>query len=82
MAKKFQKSKRQEREPKEFDEEVLQIDRVTRVVKGGRRLRFRCLVAIGGSSMRRNRHFTCGSRTHYVKPDIIPGRHECARPSR
>ena len=47
MAKKFQKSKRQEREPKEFDEEVLQIDRVTRVVKGGRRLRFRCLVAIG-----------------------------------
>jgi len=48
MAKKnFKKSKRQEREPKEFDEEVLQIDRVTRVVKGGRRLRFRCLVAIG-----------------------------------
>ena len=36
-----------EKEVKEFDEEVLQIDRVTRVVKGGRRLRFRCLVAIG-----------------------------------
>jgi len=36
-----------EKEAKEFDEEVLQIDRVTRVVKGGRRLRFRCLVAIG-----------------------------------
>ena len=36
-----------EAEVKEFDEEVIQIDRVTRVVKGGRRLRFRCLVAIG-----------------------------------
>jgi len=36
-----------DREPKEFEEEVLQIDRVTRVVKGGRRMRFRILVAIG-----------------------------------
>ncbi len=34
-------------EPKEFDEEVIQLDRVTRVVKGGRRLRFRATVAIG-----------------------------------
>jgi small subunit ribosomal protein S5 len=32
---------------KEFDEEVLQVDRVTRVVKGGRRLRFRATVIIG-----------------------------------
>ncbi len=48
MAKKNQrKSMAREKEQKEFDEEVLQIDRVTRVVKGGRRLRFRCLVAIG-----------------------------------
>ena len=30
-----------EREVKEFEEELLQVDRVTRVVKGGRRLRFR-----------------------------------------
>ena len=36
-----------EKEKKEFDEEILQIDRVTRVVKGGRRLRFRVTVAIG-----------------------------------
>lgn len=35
------------REKKEFDEEVIQIDRVTRVVKGGRRLRFRATVVIG-----------------------------------
>lgn len=35
------------KEQKEFEEEVLQIDRVTRVVKGGRRLRFRVTVAIG-----------------------------------
>lgn len=34
-------------EPKEFQEEVLQIDRVTRVVKGGRRLRFRATVIVG-----------------------------------
>lgn len=39
--------KRFEREPKEFDERVVQIDRVTRVVKGGRRLRFRATVVIG-----------------------------------
>ncbi len=37
----------EEREEKEFEEELLQIDRVTRVVKGGRRLRFRATVAIG-----------------------------------
>ncbi len=36
-----------EREPKEFEEKVVQIDRVTRVVKGGRRLRFRATVVIG-----------------------------------
>ncbi len=48
MAKKNQrKGRRHDKEPKEFQEEVLQIDRVTRVVKGGRRLRFRATVAIG-----------------------------------
>jgi len=38
---------RRSREPKEFDEHVLQIARVTRVVKGGRRMRFRAAVVIG-----------------------------------
>lgn len=40
-------SRRREREPSEYEEEVLQIDRVTRVVKGGRRLRFRATVVVG-----------------------------------
>jgi len=35
------------KEKKEFEEEVLQVDRVTRVVKGGRRLSFRATVIIG-----------------------------------
>ncbi len=41
------KRERGGKEEKEFDEEVLDIARVTRVVKGGRRLRFRATVAIG-----------------------------------
>lgn len=35
------------KEEKQFDERVLAVDRVARVVKGGRRFRFRALVAIG-----------------------------------
>jgi len=38
---------RKPREPKEFEEAILEIARVTRVVKGGRRLRFRVSVVIG-----------------------------------
>lgn len=37
----------QKKEVKEFEEEVLEISRVTRVVKGGRKLRFRATVVIG-----------------------------------
>jgi small subunit ribosomal protein S5 len=37
---------------KEFDERVLHIDRVARVVKGGRRFRFRALVVLGDHKKR------------------------------
>lgn len=35
------------KEEKQFDERVVAVDRVARVVKGGRRFRFRALVVIG-----------------------------------
>lgn len=34
-------------EEKQFEEQILNVDRVTRVVKGGRRFRFRVLVVVG-----------------------------------
>ena len=36
-----------QREPSEFSEATLSVDRVTRVVKGGRRMRFRAIVVVG-----------------------------------
>lgn len=37
----------EKREPKEYEERVIEIARVSRVVKGGRRIRFRALVVLG-----------------------------------
>jgi len=47
IAKKDHKKKPIKKERKEFAEELLNLARVTRVVKGGRRLRFRATVAVG-----------------------------------
>ncbi|MBU6389100.1 30S ribosomal protein S5 [Patescibacteria group bacterium] len=47
MAKHLHDNQEAQKEKPEFEEVVVQVDRVTRVVKGGRRLRFRALVVVG-----------------------------------
>lgn len=42
-----QRDRKSRREPSEFEETTLSVDRVTRVVAGGRRLRFRAVVVVG-----------------------------------
>jgi len=46
------KRTRVKREPKEFIEELVQLDRVSYVVKGGRRMRFRATMVIGNGKGR------------------------------
>jgi small subunit ribosomal protein S5 len=41
------RGRRSKKEPSEYEETTLAVDRVTRVVKGGRRLRFRVTVIVG-----------------------------------
>ncbi len=47
MAEYTKKIRRREREKSEYEQKILDVARVTRVVAGGRRFRFRILVAIG-----------------------------------
>ncbi len=39
--------RREQQEPKEFDQRILELARVTRVTKGGKRMRFRTCLIIG-----------------------------------
>lgn len=48
----FKKQPNQIEEEKVFDETVINIDRVARVVKGGRRFRFKALVVVGDNKNR------------------------------
>lgn len=47
MARESRMNTRMPREEKQYDERVVAVDRVARVVKGGRRFRFRALVVLG-----------------------------------
>jgi small subunit ribosomal protein S5 len=47
MDKKFQKNKRFQKEKPEFDQQIVDIARVTRVMAGGKRMRFRICLVIG-----------------------------------
>jgi small subunit ribosomal protein S5 len=73
-------------EEKQFDERVVHIDRVARVVKGGRRFRFRALVVVGdhkgkvGIGIAKGADVTQAvtkavdvAKKHFVNIDIVNG---------
>ena len=62
------------REPKEFDSVVVSINRVSKTVKGGRRMRFAALVVVGDHKGRIG--FGMGKAAEV--PDAIKKAEECA----
>jgi small subunit ribosomal protein S5 len=73
-------------EEKQFDERTLHIDRVARVVKGGRRFRFRALVVVGdkkgrvGIGMAKGADVTAAvtkatevAKKHFIKVNLYKG---------
>lgn len=50
MAKK--KNKKSKKGKREFDQELVDLARVVRVIKGGRRLRFRACIVLGNKKAR------------------------------
>ena len=66
--------RRPRREQKEFDSQVVAINRVTKVVKGGRRMRFSALVVIGD----RKGHVGMGTGKAKEVPEAIRKAEEAA----
>lgn len=73
-------------EEKQFDERVVNIDRVARVVKGGRRFRFRALVVVGdgkgkvGMGISKGADVTTAvskavevAKKNFIKVDVLDG---------